>query len=99
MARRVKDYIEISGHTSLDQLISYLQTIRSNLPHSAEPQMQVRGDEVFGQRLSITYFRELTPEEAEMEARYSSSLLPAPSLRSAALRTTVDGFEGQSSRC
>ena len=81
MARRVKDYVDISEHTSLDQLITYLQTIRSSLPDSSEAQMQVRGDEVFGRRLSISYFRELTPEEAESEARYSLSDLPPPNAR------------------
>lgn len=37
--------------------------------HGAE--LKIRGDEVFGRRLTITYFREQTPEELELEARYS----------------------------
>jgi hypothetical protein len=77
VARRVKDYIEISEYTSLDTLIAYLKTIRDSLPEDSEPEMRVRGDEVFGRRLSISYFRELTPEEAECEARYSANELPA----------------------
>ncbi|QIK78765.1 hypothetical protein G7077_07510 [Sphingomonas piscis] len=77
MPRRVKDYIEISEFTSLDKLIAYLQTIRDTLPPEAEPEMKVRGDEVFGRRLTISYFRELTPEEEECEARYSPAALPA----------------------
>ena len=28
---------------------------------------------MFGQRLTITYFREQTPDEAELEARYAGS--------------------------
>ena len=28
---------------------------------------------MFGRRLTITYFREQTPEEAELEARYGGS--------------------------
>jgi len=75
--RRVKDYIEISEFTSLDRLIDYLKTIRDTLPHDAEPEMKVRGDETFGRRLTISYFRELTPEEEECEARYSAAALPA----------------------
>ena len=71
MPRRVKDFIEISDYTSLDQLIHYLETIRDNLPADHEAELQIRGDEVFGRRLTITYFREQTPEEAELEARYS----------------------------
>ena len=38
MPRRVKDFIDISEYTSLDDLIRYLETIRDNLPpeHQAE---------------------------------------------------------------
>ena len=32
MPRRVKDFIEISEYTSLDDLIRYLETVRDNLP-------------------------------------------------------------------
>ena len=32
MGRRVKDFIEISEYTSLDQLINTLTAIRDNLP-------------------------------------------------------------------
>jgi uncharacterized protein with von Willebrand factor type A (vWA) domain len=71
--RRVKDFIEISDYTSLDTLIRYLETIRDNLPADHEAALQIRGDDVFGRRLTITYFREQTPEEAELEARYSDS--------------------------
>ena len=73
MPRRVKDFIEISDYTSLETLIGYLKTIRDNLPPEHEAELQIRGDEVFGRRLTITYFREQTPEEAEREARYAGS--------------------------
>jgi hypothetical protein len=68
--RRVKDFIEISDYTSLDTLIRYLETVRDNLPPNHEAELQIRGDDVFGRRLTITYFREQTPEETELEARY-----------------------------
>ena len=71
MPRRVKDFIEISDYTSLETLIRYLETVRDNLPENHEAQLQIRGDDVFGRRLTITYFREQTPEEAEIEARYA----------------------------
>ena len=71
MPRRVKDYIDISEYTSLDDLIRYLETIRDNLPAECEAELKIRGDEVFGRRLTITYFREITAEEAELEAKYS----------------------------
>ncbi len=71
MPRRVKDFIDISEYTSLDDLIRYLETIRDNLPNGAEAELKIRGDEVFGKRLTITYTREQTVEEAELEAKYS----------------------------
>jgi hypothetical protein len=68
--RRVKDYIDISEYTSLEDLIRYLETIRDNLPAEHQAEMKIRGDEVFGRRLTITYFREQTPEEVELESKY-----------------------------
>lgn len=70
MRTRVKDFIEISDHTSLDRLITTLVAIRDSLPAEAEPELKLRGDDVFGRRLSISYFRELTAREAELEAKY-----------------------------
>lgn len=71
MPRRVKDFIDISEYTSLDDLIRYLETIRDNLPPEHRAEMKIRGDEVFGRRLTITYFREQTAEEMELENKYS----------------------------
>lgn len=73
MPRRVKDFIEISDYTSLEDLIRYLGTIRDNLPPEHEAELNIRGDDVFGRRLTISYLREQTPEEAELEARYTSA--------------------------
>ena len=71
MARRVKDFIEVGDYTSLDRLITTLQAIRDTLPHDSEPELKLRGDDVFGRRISICYMRELTDEEAELEGRYT----------------------------
>lgn len=71
MPRRIKDFIDISEYTSLDDLIRYLEAVRAGLPPAAEPELKIRGDEVFGRRLTITYFREQTAEEAAIEAKYS----------------------------
>jgi hypothetical protein len=68
--RRVKDFIDISEFTSLDDLIRYLETIRDNLPPEHQAEMKIRGDEVFGRRLTITYFREQTSDEVELENKY-----------------------------
>jgi hypothetical protein len=72
--RRVKDFIEISDYTSLDQLIHYLETIRDNLPPEHDAELKIRGDDVFGRRLTITYFREQTAEEVEVESKYSPGM-------------------------
>ena len=69
--RRVKDFIDISEFTSLDDLIRYLETIRDNLPPEHQAELKIRGDDVFGRRLTISYFREQTPEELEIESRYA----------------------------
>ena len=71
MPRRVKDFIDISEYTSLDDLIRYLETIRDNLPPAHEAEMKIRGDDVFGRRLTITYFREQTADEVELESKYA----------------------------
>ena len=81
MRRRVKGFIEISDYTSLDRLITTLAALRDSLPAEAEPELKMRGDDVFGRRLTISYFRELTPEEAECEARYAAQALPEPDPR------------------
>jgi len=74
--RRIKDFIDISEYTSLDDLIRYLETIRDNLPPEHEAELKIRGDDIFGRRLTITYFRDQTSDEAELESRYSEARDP-----------------------
>jgi hypothetical protein len=95
MGRRVKDFIEVSEYTSLDQLINTLTAIRDNLPQDADPELRMKGDDVFGRRLSISYYRELTAEEAACEGRYSSSSLPDENAEIEDLRHQLDdvGFQ------
>ena len=75
MGRRVRDFIEISDYTSLDALINTLSAIQASLPEDAEPELKLRGDDIFGRRLTITYLRELTSEEAEFQTRYTGSVV------------------------
>ena len=70
--RRVKDFIDISEYTSLNDLIRYLEAIRDNLPADHQAELKIRGDDIFGRRLTISYFREQTADEVEMESRYSA---------------------------
>jgi hypothetical protein len=71
MGRRVKEFVEIGEHASLDELIGKLVEIRDGLPEGSEAEMKLRGDEVFGRRITISYFREQTAEETEIEQRYA----------------------------
>lgn len=90
MPRRVKDYIEISDYTSLSALIRYLEAVRDTLPEDCEPELTMRGDDVFGRRLTISYMRELTPDEASLEGRYSATSVPATDAGLEQLRAQLD---------
>ncbi|MEO6224437.1 MAG: hypothetical protein ABIO80_01085 [Sphingomicrobium sp.] len=71
MARRIKDYVDIADHVSLDELIDHLSALRDSLSDDAEAELKLRGDEVFGHRITIGYLRPQTDEEAECEQRYA----------------------------
>ena len=71
MSRRVKDYVDVEDLLSIDELIEKLTQIRDGLPEGADAELRLRGDEVFGRRITISYFRPLTAEEAEVEKRYA----------------------------
>ena len=73
MSRRVKEFIEIEDHSSLDELIAKLIEVREVLPADSEAELRLRGDDVFGRKLSISYFRDQTAEEAECEKRYADA--------------------------
>src|SRR5688572_7949207 len=73
MNRRVKEFIEIKDHSSLDDLIVRLTEVRDGLPEEAEAELRLRGDDVFGRKLCVSYFRAQTEEEAECEARYAAA--------------------------
>ena len=90
MPRRVKDYIEISEFTSLNDVIRFLEAIRDSLPEDCEPELRIRGDEVFGHRLTISFLRELSTEEASLEAKYGGDTDPAPNPAIDELRAKLD---------
>ena len=58
---------------SLDELIGKLVEVRDSLAGDAEAELRLRGDEVFGRRITISYFRDQTDEEAEIERRYAEA--------------------------
>jgi hypothetical protein len=73
MSRRVKEFVEIADQVSLDELIEKLAGIRDSLPDNCDAELRLRGDEVFGRRITISYFRAQTKEEAEIEKRYAEA--------------------------
>jgi hypothetical protein len=73
MSRRVKEFVDVGDHLSIDDLIEKLSEIRDGLPEGADAELRLRGDEVFGYRITISYFRDQTAEEAELEKRYDEA--------------------------
>ena len=71
MSRRVKEFVDIRDHLSIDELIQKLAEVRDSLPQEADAELRLRGDDIFGHRITITYFRAQTAEEAEVEQRYA----------------------------
>lgn len=70
MSRRVKEFIDIEDHSSLDDLIAKLAEVQASLPADCDAELRMRGDDVFGRKLSISFFRDQTAEEAACEQRY-----------------------------
>ena len=73
MNRRVKEFVDVADHVSIDDLIQKLTEIRDGLPNDADAELRLRGDDVFGHRITVSYFRAQTDEEAEIEKRYAEA--------------------------
>ncbi|HZF93528.1 MAG TPA: hypothetical protein VEZ20_01505 [Allosphingosinicella sp.] len=73
MSKFVKEFVEIKDFTTLDELIARLEALRADLPASAQAEVKLRGDDVFGRQLCISYLRQQTDQEEECEARYASA--------------------------
>ena len=73
MSKQVKDFVEIADRSSLDELIAKLVEVRDTLPDAASAEVRMRGDDVFGRHLCVSFFRPQTVEEAECDARYADA--------------------------
>ena len=71
MRRRDREIIEIGECASLASVIDRLQTFHKGLAEDSQAELKIGGNDYFGWRFTITFFRELTPEEAALEAKYS----------------------------
>ena len=47
--------------------------LREALPEGAEADLRMRGDDIFGRRLSISFLRPQTQDEAACDARYDDA--------------------------
>ncbi len=73
MRRRDREIIEIGECAPLDVVIERLKSLHGTLSRDAEPMVKVDGSDYFGWRLTVSYFRETTPEESAIEARYTAA--------------------------
>jgi hypothetical protein len=73
MTRLVREFVEVADPSSLDEVINTLVALRQSLPAGGDATLRMQGDEVFGRRLSISYLRPQTAEEAECDARYGDA--------------------------
>jgi hypothetical protein len=73
MSRLVKDFIEIKDYGTLDELIQRLTAVRDSLPEKSVAEVKMKGDDIFGRQLSISFYRPQTQEEAECDARYADA--------------------------
>lgn len=73
MSRLVKDFIEVKDCGSLDDLIARLQQVRDSLPGHGVPEVRMRGDDIFGRHIAVSFYRQQTEEEAACDARYADA--------------------------
>jgi hypothetical protein len=73
MSRLVKDFIEVRDCGTLDDLIARLQEVRDGLPDTASPEVRMRGDDIFGRHICVSFFRPQTDEEVACDARYADA--------------------------
>lgn len=85
--RLVEEHFEVGDHCSLTALIAALEAFRT-AAKGDELEVTLVGDDDFGRRLRITYFREVTAEEAALERKYQVPATAIPTRR-IALRPVV----------
>ena len=71
MTHLVREFVDVSDFASLDAAIAALQAVRAALPEGAEADIRLKGDDLFGRRLTVSYLRPQTPEELALETRYA----------------------------
>ena len=66
----VREYVEVSGCGPLGAIIERLEAVKRALPPGcSEPEVRLRGDDVFGRHILVTYARPETEAEIERDRR------------------------------
>lgn len=67
MRRLIREIIDVRESGSLDILLERLAAVRAALPDPSEAVVQLRGDDIFGRMITVTYMRPATVEEMRLE--------------------------------
>ena len=78
MKRRIKEFIEIEEHDSLDELIAKLVEIRDTSRQDCRGRAKAEGRRVFGRKITVSYFRDQTGKRRRFEERYAAAYKEAP---------------------
>lgn len=66
----VREYVEITECSSIEAIIASLEAVKTRMPPGcSEAQVRLRGDDIFGRHILVTYSRPETPEELAIEKR------------------------------
>ena len=78
----VREYVEISGCDTIEAVIAGLEAVKKQMPPGcSEAQVRLRGDDVFGRHILVTYSRPETEAELETTRRaqeFASSWFKQP---------------------
>ena len=68
MRTLIREIVDIPECSSIDALLESLAAVRARLPDPREAYVRLRGDDFFGQMITITYSRPATVEEARLRS-------------------------------
>ena len=68
MRTLIREIVDIRECASIDKLLERLKAVRDRLPDPNDAHVRLRGDDFFGQMITITYSRPATVEEARLRA-------------------------------
>ena len=78
----VREYVEIAECSSIEALIASLEAVKAQMPPGcSDPQVRLRGDDIFGRHILVSYSRPETEAELESSQRaqnFARSWFKAP---------------------